>query len=119
MKIIIFDDDRAILAISRIILEEKGWEVYTYEDCNAIVANVERLRPNLVLIDNQIPGMGGVEATRLLKQNPDLAHIPVIYFSAHHDIEKLAGEAGADSYLCKPLDLDAFEKAIHGMVKSK
>jgi len=63
-------------------------------------------------MDNWIPKIGGVEATRLLKNHPLYCNIPVIYLSANTDIETLAQQAGADSYLAKPFDLEDLENRI-------
>lgn len=111
-RIIIFDDDEDILSICTYILEEKGWEVHTYTDCNDILNKVSGLEPKVILMDNWIPDMGGMLATQTLKGDDELKSIPVIYFSANNDIQTLAKNAGADSYLAKPFDIDDLEKAI-------
>src|ERR1700752_1259679 len=98
-KIIIFDDDEDILSICSYILEEQGWDVTTFTDCNDIVGKVSAIEPHVILMDNWIPDMGGMMATQLLKQNVILKNIPVIYFSANNDIHTLAQNAGADAYL--------------------
>lgn len=102
----IFDDDEDILAICSYVLEESGWTVHTFVDCSNIVERVREINPQAILMDNWIPEEGGIAATQLLKQTPDLSNIPVIYFSANSDIEKLSQKAGADGYLAKPFDLD-------------
>ncbi|WP_253187547.1 response regulator, partial [Mucilaginibacter polytrichastri] len=101
-KIIIFDDDEDILSICSYILEEQGWEVHTFTDCNNIVEKVSSLNPSVILMDNWIPDAGGIIATQTLKKSEDLKHIPVIYFSANSDIQLLAEHAGAETYLAKP-----------------
>ena len=111
-KIIIFDDDEDILSICSFILEEQGWNVYTYTDCNNVIEKVASVLPDAILMDNWIPDDGGIIATRLLKNNPSLKNIPVIYFSANSDIELLANHAGADTYLAKPFELEELEKVI-------
>ena len=111
-KILILDDDESILMISRYILEEHGWEVATSTDCINIIEKVTSINPDIILIDNQIPDTGGIFATQLLKQDNDLKQIPVILFSAHFDIEKMAKVAGANFFLSKPLDLQEFEEAL-------
>ena len=112
-KIIIFDDDEDILSICSYILEEQGWEVHTYTDCNDIIERVERVIPDVILMDNWIPDSGGIVATQTLKKNTDLKNIPVVYFSANSDIQLLADHAGAETYLAKPFDLDELERVIN------
>ncbi|RYZ98246.1 MAG: response regulator [Sphingobacteriaceae bacterium] len=116
-KIVIFDDDDDILSICTYILEEQGWEVFTFGNCNDIVEKVTGIMPGIILMDNWIPDAGGIIATQTLKNEPALKHIPVIYFSANSDIELLAKTAGAESYLAKPFDLEDLEQVISTAVK--
>ncbi|HWZ36533.1 MAG TPA: response regulator [Mucilaginibacter sp.] len=111
-KIVVFDDDEDILSVCNYILEEKGWEVHTFTDCNAIAERVLGIMPNVILMDNWIPDAGGIVATQTLKKNESLKGIPVIYFSANSDIQLLANDAGAETYLAKPFDLDELERII-------
>lgn len=111
-RIIIFDDDEDILSICSYVLEEQGWEVHTFTDCNSIVEKVSGINPKVILMDNWIPDAGGIIATQTLKMQDELKKIPVIYFSANSDIQLLANHAGAESYLAKPFDLDELERVI-------
>jgi two-component system cell cycle response regulator DivK len=111
-KIIIFDDDEDILSICSYILEEQGWEVHTYTDCNNITEKVSGILPDVILMDNWIPDAGGIIATQTLKKTEALKDIPVIYFSANSDIQILANHAGAQTYLAKPFDLEELERVI-------
>lgn len=115
-KIIIFDDDEDILSICNYILEEKGWEVHTFTDCNAIAERVSGIMPDVILMDNWIPDAGGIIATQTLKKTDELKGIPVIYFSANSDIQLLANHAGAETYLAKPFDLEELERVISTVV---
>jgi DNA-binding NtrC family response regulator len=115
-RIIIFDDDEDILSICSFILEEQGWEVHAFTDCNDIIKRVERVEPNVILMDNWIPDIGGMLATQMLKKHTGLKNIPVIYFSANNDIQTLANNAGADTFLAKPFDIEELEKVIGRVV---
>lgn len=112
-KVLIFDDDEDILAICTYILEEQGWEVSTFSNCNSIIEKVESIMPTVILMDNWIPDSGGIVATQAIKQQPKLKNIPVIYFSANNDIRSLAQQAGADSFLAKPFDLEELETVVN------
>ena len=112
-KIIIFDDDEDILSICNYILEEQGWNVHTFTDCNDIIEKVSGILPDVILMDNWIPDDGGIIATQTLKKHEQLKHIPVVYFSANSDIQLLAEHAGAESYLAKPFDLEELEQVIN------
>lgn len=115
-KIVIFDDDEDILSICSYILEEQGWEVHTFSDCNNIIEKVSGILPDVILMDNWIPDSGGIVATQTLKKTDVLKEIPVIYFSANSDIQILANHAGAQTYLAKPFDLEDLEKVISRVV---
>lgn len=114
-KIVIFDDDEDLLSICRFILVEEGWEVYTFTDCNDVVEKVSTILPQVILMDNWIPDAGGVIATRTLKNNEHLKNIPVILFSANSEIQLLANQAGAETYLAKPFDLDDLNRIINDL----
>ena len=118
-RILIFDDDIDILSICTYILEEQGWEVHTSPHCNDINITVRSIMPDVILMDNWIPDTGGIVATQTLKAEHDLKGIPVIYFSANNDIQSLAKQAGADTYLEKPFDLTELELVIDKMMKNR
>ncbi|MCR8559269.1 response regulator [Mucilaginibacter sp. BJC16-A38] len=116
-KIIIFDDDEDILSICSFILEEQGWKVTAFTDCNNIIDKVLAIMPDVILMDNWIPDDGGIIASQKLKQNEVLKSIPIIYFSANSDIELLANHAGAETYLAKPFDLEELERVINSVLE--
>jgi DNA-binding response OmpR family regulator len=111
-KLMIFDDDKDILAICTFIFKRLGWEVCSSENCNNIRQKVKDENPDVILMDNWIPDEGGIVATRTLKEDLELKRIPVIYFSANRDVESLAEQAGADDYIKKPFDLKEFENMV-------
>ncbi len=115
-KIVIFDDDEDILSICSYVLEEQGWEVHAFTDCNNVAEKVSAIHPDVILMDNWIPDAGGIVATQTLKNDNRLKNIPVIYFSANSDIQLLASNAGAESYLAKPFDLQQLEQVIDSVL---
>ena len=115
-RILILDDDTDILSICTYILEELGWEVHTRPHCNQIIELVSEVIPDVILMDNWIPDTGGIVATQTIKAHPQYCRIPIIYFSANHDIKQLSKEAGADTYLEKPFDIAEFEKIVNSVL---
>ena len=104
-RVLVCDDDLDILDILDYALTDSGWEVvksYTVDD---IISKIEKARPSVIIMDNWIPGVGGIVATQVIKKHPIFSKIPVIYLTANNDIEKLASCAGADLALPKPFDL--------------
>src|SRR6201991_3079646 len=111
-RVLILDDDPDILQICSIVLKKKGFDVVTLNNSNQVVDHVKTHQPNVILMDNWIPGPGGVEATRQLKMTPETQDIPVIFFSANSNVTQLAREAQADYFLQKPFDITELEAIV-------
>jgi CheY-like chemotaxis protein len=111
-RVLIFDDDADLLEVCSIVLKSKNYIVKGVNKCNDIIHEVKTFSPNVILMDNWIPDVGGVKATQQLKNNPELKSIPVILFSANEQVEDLASEAGADFYLQKPFEIEELERVI-------
>lgn len=111
-RVLILDDDLDILQICTIVLRKKGFDVQTLNNSNEVVSQVKSYQPDVILMDNWIPGPGGVEATRLLKLAPETQDIPVIFFSANSNVTQLAREARADYFLQKPFDISELEAIV-------
>ncbi|WP_027379585.1 response regulator [Chryseobacterium daeguense] len=111
-KILIFDDDTTILEVITIIFEENGYQVEISETSHDILERVSQFQPDVILMDNWIPKIGGVEATRLLKNHEEFKNIPVIYVTANNDIVALAEQAQADDYVAKPFNLEDLEDKV-------
>src|SRR5919205_2211496 len=114
-KILIVEDVEFNVDLLVQLLEDE-YEVITAGDGAQGVDLAERERPDLVLMDLSLPVMDGWEATRRIKANAALSHIPIIGLSAHAmsgDAEK-AMAAGCDDYLTKPINDELlFEKLQH------
>src|SRR5690606_6891581 len=115
--ILILDDDSDILFFCTYVFESLGFKVISSNHCNDIISQVESAEPDIILIDNWIPDVGGVQATQILKSTTHLKHVPVILFSANSNLPQLAEEAGADDYLKKPFDLEELENLALKYVK--
>ena len=115
-KVFIFDDNVDILDLCTLILEGAGYETKTSSTSNNIIDQVSAYEPDIILMDNWLPDVGGIEATRELKKHPTYKRIPVVYFSANNDIKSLAETAGAESYLSKPFDIDELEEKVVSLI---
>ncbi len=115
-KVFIFDDNEDILELCTLILEGAGFETKTSATSNDIIAQVSAYEPDLILMDNWLPDVGGIIATQTLKKHPQYKQIPVIYFSANNDVKTLAETAGADRYLPKPFDIDELETMVNTLI---
>jgi two-component system alkaline phosphatase synthesis response regulator PhoP len=111
-RVLILDDDLDILQICTIVLKKKGFDVLTLNNSNQVLEQVRAYQPDVILMDNWIPGPGGIEATRTLKMGADTQDIPVIFFSANSNVIQLAQEAKADYFLQKPFDISELEGIV-------
>jgi CheY-like chemotaxis protein len=111
-RVLILDDDPDILQICAIVLKKKGFDVSTLNTSNQVIDQVRICQPDVILMDNWIPGPGGIEATRALKLSPETHDIPVIFFSANSNVTQLAREAQADYFLQKPFDITELEAIV-------
>lgn len=102
--ILLVEDHPDNRGIYRTILEHGGLNVIEAEDGEAGVRLARERRPALILMDVSLPVMDGWEATRILKEDPETASIPIIAVTAHAlqgDRER-AKAAGCDGYIPKP-----------------
>lgn len=116
-KILIFDDDPYVLEIYSIVLEDLGYTINQSSTSHDVLEKVATYQPDLILMDNWIPEIGGIAATQLLKTHPKFSNIPVVLVSANSEIETLAKRALADAFLPKPFDLDKLEQLIADLLK--
>ncbi len=94
---------------------EDDFEMLHAPDGNEAVRMVRETLPVIVLMDISLPGMDGLEATRMIKRDPATAHIPVLALTAHAmagDRER-ALSAGCDDFLTKPIDEVLLLKKAH------
>jgi len=112
-RILVVEDNPMNLELVRDILTAQGYEVLEAADGATGVAIARRERPALILMDLQLPQLDGLEATRQIRCDPRLAHIPIVAVTAHAmkgDDEK-ARAAGCDGFVTKPcLPDDLVEK---------
>src|SRR6187402_2893095 len=106
-KVLIFDDDEDILELCSLILRQNGFETFGESNSKRVIERIGETNPDVILMDNWIPGIGGIKATQLIKATPQTLHIPVIIFSANNNIENIAREAKAEYYLKKPFDINS------------
>ncbi|MEE9526331.1 MAG: response regulator [Syntrophobacteria bacterium] len=102
--ILVVEDQEDNRRIMRDLLSSAGYEVIEAVTGEDGVTAAEMHRPDLILMDIQLPGLDGYEATRQIKANPDLHHIPIIVVTSYalsgDDVK--AFEAGCNAYVSKP-----------------
>ena len=113
-SILIVDDNEMNLRLLQLLLKRRGYEVHTAADGAEARRRVRELRPPLVLMDVQLPGIDGLELTREIKTDPQLARtivIAVTSYAMKGDRER-ALRAGCDDYVTKPIDTRALPDLV-------
>ncbi|MDM8564931.1 response regulator [Candidatus Halobeggiatoa sp. HSG11] len=107
-KILIVDDQASNLSVLHNCLQDANFEVLVAEDEATALEQVNYTMPDLILLDVLMPGIGGFETCRRLKQNEATQDIPIIFISAKTDsVNKIKGlEIGAVDYISKPFQAD-------------
>lgn len=113
-RVLVVEDNPVNLELVTELLEQEGCQVLAAPSAEAAISLAATERPDLVLMDLQLPGMTGYEATRRLKAAPATAGIPVLVLTsfAMRGDDLRAVEAGCDAYLTKPLDTNLFRKTV-------
>ncbi len=115
-KVLIFEDDSATAEFSGIIADQLGFDVAYRTKTNNVLDDVMQEKPDLIIMDNWIPGEGGVASINMLKQNERTKQIPIIFYSANTDFANLAQSTKADAFLSKPFDIEDFESIIQALI---
>jgi two-component system cell cycle response regulator DivK len=113
-KVLIIEDNRANMTLATFLLQSAGHTVLSATDAEAGLTLARGEQPNLILMDIQLPGMDGLEATALLKRDDATRAIPVIALTAlamKGDEERIRA-AGCDGYVAKPMDYQDFLATI-------
>ena len=119
-RILIIEDTPMNIELATDVLEGAGYDVIQAEDAETGIELARSELPDLILMDVGLPGMDGLSATRILKQDPSTKDIPVVALTSHAmkgDEEKMLA-AGCESYMTKPIDIGAFLKAVARFIES-
>lgn len=102
--ILSIEDNAANRKIVRDLFEKSGYRVVEAPDGEQGVEAAAREKPDVILMDVQLPRMSGYEAARAVKSNPELRHIPIIAVTSYalSGDQQKAREAGCDGYVTKP-----------------
>lgn len=117
-RILVVEDNELNLKLLNDVLEAHGYRVLTTGEGAVALAWARQYRPDLILMDLQLPDISGLEVTRQLKASADTASIPIVAVTAFAMAgdEKKALEHGCDAYVAKPIDLRKFLDLIAGFV---
>jgi two-component system, cell cycle response regulator DivK len=113
-RILIVDDQPANIKLLKKILEDEDYQIQVAANATEALESVKEFSPELILMDIHLPGMGGLELTRLLRSNPESRHIKIIATSAYAssiDQDAIVA-AGCDGYIPQPFRHDTFTSIL-------
>ncbi len=113
-SIVLIEDNEKNRYLTTFLLEKYGYQVFQAVDGKTGIALVQQIKPELVLLDIQLPEMDGYAIARELTNNPDVKHIPIVAVTSYAmvgDREKIL-EAGCAGYIEKPINPATFVSEI-------
>ncbi len=114
----IVDDNALNIALAEAVVQDEDFEIDTACDGHEAMRKATAFQPDLILMDIQMPGMDGFDATRAIKADPVTRHIRIAAFSAStvwEDVAKMRA-AGCDGYLSKPIDVEKFASQVRALL---
>ncbi|MDT5261304.1 MAG: hypothetical protein QOC61_308, partial [Acidobacteriota bacterium] len=119
VQILHVEDDAVVAAVVRETLRDEGWRVVTYTDGGAALREIEGpAHYDLMIVDNHLPGVNGLELVCRARSLPHRQQVPIIMLSAS-DAEREARRAGASAFLRKPEDMHALAETIARLLARK
>mgnify|MGYP002780789865 CR=1 FL=1 len=118
-KVLVVDDEEAILELLKYNLEKNGYEVKTAIDGTRAIEIAKKFVPDLVLLDIMMPKMDGVETCRIIRDMPELSNTFVVFLTARSEeySEVAAFDVGADDYIMKPIKPRALMSRITALFR--
>ena len=114
-------DKLATVDLPKFVLDAAASVVESTSDANNAILQVSAFRPDLILMDIQMPGIDGLELTARLKADPSMRHIAVVAFTAFamKGDEARMRAAGCDGYIGKPFDVASFAATVRSYVRTR
>jgi CheY-like chemotaxis protein len=118
MRVLVVEDNPMNMELITDLLEARGIDFLKSENAEEGIRLARQEHPDIILMDIQLPGMDGLEATRILKADPDTVSIPIVALTAHavSGYEEVVKEAGCDGYITKPLNTRNVVNQILGFI---
>lgn len=103
-RILLIEDEPDLAEVLHYNLEKEGFQVDVAHRGDTGLELARRESPDLILLDLMLPGIDGLEVTRLLKRDPATTHLPIVMLTARgEEVDRIVGlELGADDYISKP-----------------
>ena len=120
-RVLVVEDQPLNMELAVAILENNGYEVWTASDAKECLSVLQKGRPDIILMDIQMPGTDGLELTRMLRADPATQDLLIVAMTAHameEDGERVRA-AGCDGYLIKPIQTRLLAQQIAGFLAQK
>lgn len=118
LTVLLVEDDEDTRYIMRLELEQRGYRVIEAEDGEKGVELAQRECADIILMDLSLPGIDGLEATKLIRNDDRMRRVPVVAVTAHQETDFRLGakESGFDAYVTKPIDFDWLSELLAGLI---
>jgi two-component system, OmpR family, alkaline phosphatase synthesis response regulator PhoP len=111
-RILLVDDDRDVVKSTAQLLQAFGYKVTVCVDADRVVEMMHSQRPDVVLHDVRMPGLDLRAQVRAIRNDPDIARVPIVLFTAVLSAKELAQEVGADDAIEKPFDPETLRRVL-------
>ena len=118
-KVLVVDDEPDVTGLLAYHLKAKGYTVETVNDPLRSIGIARSLLPDLVILDVLMPGLNGHQVCRLLRSDPKLKKVPIIFLTAKvEEGDRVQGfEVGGDDYVCKPFSVKELVLRVQSMLR--
>ena len=118
-KVLLIEDEPNITEAIRFLLSRNGWTVHTHVNGATAIQEIERIKPDILVLDMMLPGRSGIDILRDLRNNSRMQNIPVLMLSARgqNRDRELAEAVGVDRFIAKPFANTEIIEAVRELAK--
>ncbi len=120
-QLLVVDDEESIFEVIEGLLYREGYELTYVSSGKEAIASIDKVQPDVILLDLMMPDMDGIETCKQIKSNQRWCHIPIIMVTALSSKEDLARslDSGADDFLSKPINSLELRARVRSMLRIK
>lgn len=113
--VLVVEDNALNMKLIRSLLQLSDFDILEAQDAESGIELAKKIKPDLILMDIQLPGMDGLSATQIIRKDPSLKDIPIVAITSYamHGDEQKAKSAGCSGYIAKPIDTRSFLDTIN------